>query len=155
MPPAKTSSFVCELPLMLVSDDERRLRIRLDCARQVYNAVLGESLKRLDLLRQSRGFQAARRLRGKVRRDAFRTLDVHFRLREYDLHAYATQFSRYWLAQHLDANTIQTVASRAWNAVRHYQFGVRGRPRFKGKGQFHSVEGKTGYPLGEAGPALA
>ena len=38
-----TPSFICELPLVLVSDDERRLLIRLDCARQVYNAVLGES----------------------------------------------------------------------------------------------------------------
>ena len=66
-----------------------------------------------------------------------------FRLREYDLHAYATRFSRSWLGKHLDANTIQTIASRAHTAVRQYQFGARGRPRFKGKGQFHSVEGKS------------
>src|SRR6266545_3905742 len=143
MPRTCTPSFVCELPLVLVGADERRLRIRLDCARQLYNAVLGESLKRLTLLRQSKAFQAAERLRGKERRVAFRALDVQFRQREYDLHAYATQFSRSWLGQHLDANTIQTVASRAWNAVRQYQLGVRGRPRFKGKGQFHSVEGKS------------
>ena len=143
MPRTTTPSFICELPLVLVGDDERRLRIRLDCARQIYNAVLGESLSRLALLRQSRAFQAALRLRGKERRVAFRALDVQFRLREYDLHAYATQFSRSWLGQHLDANTIQTVASRAWNAVRQYQFGARVRPRFKGKGQFHSVEGKS------------
>src|SRR6266511_3161737 len=143
MPRTCTPSFVCELPLVLVGADERRLRIRLDCARQLYNAVLGESLKRLTLLRQSKAFQAAERLRGKERRVAFRALDVQFRQREYDLHAYATQFSRSWLGQHLDDNTIQTVASRAWNAVRQYQLGVRGRPRFKGQGQFDSVEGKS------------
>src|SRR6266542_6326921 len=143
MPRTCTPSFVCELPLVLVGADERRLRIRLDCARQLYNAVLGESLKRLTLLRQSKAFQAAERLRGKERRVAFRALDAQFRLREYDLHAYATRFSRSWLGQHLDANTIQTIASRAWNAVRQYQVGPRGRPRFKGKGQFHSVESKT------------
>jgi putative transposase len=140
---AKTPSFVCELPLVLSGDDERRLCIRLDCARQVYNAILGENLKRLDLLRQSKAFQAARRMRGKARTAAFRALDVQFGLREYDLHAYATRFSRSWLGEHLDANTIQTIASRAHTAVRQYQFGIRGRPRFKGKGQFHSVEGKT------------
>ena len=149
MPRASMPSFVCELPLVLVGADERRLHIRLDCARQVYNAVLGESLKRLGLLRQSKAFQATRVMpkrskeQQRERAAAFRALDVQFRLREYDLHAYATQFSRSWLGQHLDANTIQTVASRAWNAVRQYQLGVRGRPRFKGKGQFHSVEGKT------------
>ena len=143
MPRASTPSFVCDLPLILAGDDERRLRIRLDCARHIYNAVLGESLKRLSLLRQSKAFQAARRLRGKERGHAFRALDVQFRLREYDLHTYATQFSRSWLGEHLDAHTIQAAASRAWNAMRLYQLGVRGRPRFKGKGQFHSVEGKS------------
>jgi transposase len=143
MPRATIPSFVCELPLVLAGDDERRLLIRLDCARQVYNAVLGESLKRLKLLRQSKAFQMARLKRGKARRDAFRALDMEFRLREYDLHGYATQFGRSWLGQHLDASTIQTVASRAWNAVRQYQIGVRGHPRFKGKGQFDSVEGKS------------
>ncbi len=146
---ASTPSFICELPLVLVGADERRLRIRLDCARQVYNAVLGESLKRLSLLRQSKAFQAARAMpkqskeQQRERAAAFRALDVQFRLREYDLHGYATRFGRSWLGEHLDANTIQTIASRVWNAVRQYQFGVRGRPRFKGKGQFHSVEGKS------------
>ncbi len=149
MPRARTPSFVCELPLLLVGADERYLRIRLDCARQIYNAVLGESLSRLGLLRQSKAFQAARAMpnRGKEqqreRAATFRALDVRFRLREYDLHAYAARFSHSWLGQHLDANTIQTIASRAYTAVRQYQFGVRGRPRFKGKDQFHSVEGKT------------
>src|SRR6266496_3556757 len=149
MPRTTTPSFVCELPLVTVSDDERRLRIRLDCARQIYNAVLGESLKRLSLLRQSKAFQAARAMpkrskeQQRERAAAFRALDVQFGLREYDLHAYATRFSRSWLGEHLDANTIQTLASRAHTAVRQYQFGARGRPRFKGKGQFHSVEGKS------------
>jgi putative transposase len=149
MPRAKTPSFVCELPLVPVGADERILHVRLDCARQLYNAVLGESLKRLGLLRQSKAFPVARAMpkrskeQQRERAAAFRALDVQFRLREYDLHAYATRFSRSWLGRHLDANTIQTIASRAWNAVRQYQFGVRGRPRFKGKGQFHSIEGKS------------
>jgi len=140
-----TPSFVCELPLVLVGADERRLQIRLDAARQVYNATLGESLRRLKLLRESKEYARARALphRTKAERTArtiaFRQLDIRFRLREYDLHAYATQFGRCWIGRHLDANTIQTVTTRAWNAVRQYQLGLRGRPRFKGKGQFDSV----------------
>ncbi len=143
MPRVSTPSFICELPLVLSGNDERHLLIRLDCARQVYNAVLGESLQRLKLLRQSKAFQAARLKRGKARQDAFRALDVQLRLREYDLHGYATQFGRSWLGQHLDANTIQTVASRAWNAVRQYQLGVRGRPRFKGRGSSRALRAKA------------
>ncbi len=115
MPCTMAPSFICELPLVLVGNDERRLRIRLDCARQIYNAVLGESLKRLSLLRQSKAFQAAHAMpkqskeQQRERAAAFRALDVQFRLREYDLHAYATRFSCSWLGKHLDANTIQTI----------------------------------------------
>jgi putative transposase len=144
-----TASFICELPLILSGDDERVLLIRLDCARQVYNAVLGESLRRLALLRQSKAYQDARALvrrtkeERKARAAAFRTLDERFGLREYDLHAWAGQFTQSWLGQHLDANTVQALATRAFDAVRQHQFGKRGRPRFKGKGQLLSVEGKT------------
>jgi putative transposase len=144
-----TASFICELPLILSGDDERVLGVRLDCARQVYNAVLGESLKRLALLRQARAYQDARALSRRTKEErqaraaAFRALDARFGLREYDLHAWAGQFGQSWLGQHLDANTIQTLATRAVGAVRQYQFGKRGRPRYKGKGQLLSVEGKT------------
>src|SRR6266508_4530471 len=93
MPRTTTPSFICELPLVLVGDDERRLRIRLDCARQVYNAVLGESLSRLRRLHQSKDYQAARAMPKRSREQqlarttAFRALDGQFRLREDDLHA--------------------------------------------------------------------
>jgi putative transposase len=143
------ASFICELPLILSGDDERVLVIRLDCARQVYNAVLGESLRRLALLRQAKAYQEARALprrtkeERKARAAAFRALDERFGLREYDLHAWAGQFTQSWLGQHLDANTIQTIATRAFDAVRQHQFGKRGRPRYKGKGQLLSVEGKS------------
>jgi putative transposase len=144
MPHAMTQSFSAELPLVLVGGGERTLLVRLDCARQVYNAVLGESLKRLALLRQSKAYQATRRLRLlRDRGNAFRTLEQTFKLREYDLCAYANRLCRTWLGQHLDAHSIQAIASRAWRAVRQYQLGKRGRPRFKGKGQIDTVQGKN------------
>jgi hypothetical protein len=59
---ASMLSFIYELPLVLVGADERRLLVRLDCARRVYNAVLDESLKWLALLRESRDYRAARAL---------------------------------------------------------------------------------------------
>jgi transposase len=145
MPKVKTPSFICELPLSVTPADERKLLIRLDCARQVYNACLGEALKRLRLLRASPEYQAARQLAcgSQKRTAAFREANVQAGFREYDLHAYATQFSHSWLGAHLDSNTVQKVASRAFHAAKQYAFGKRGKPRFKGKGGFDSVEGKT------------
>ena len=151
MPKAKVPSFICELPLVVTPAVERQLLVRLDCARQVYNACLGEALKRLSRLRESVAYQAARKLpqgprnseAARKRADAFRAANAQVAFSEYDLHAYATQFSHSWLGQHLDSNTVQKMATRAFLAVQQFAFGKRGRPRFRGKGWFDSVEGKT------------
>lgn len=140
----KTPSFIVELPLQVMPAQEKQLLARLEAARQVYNACLGESLKRLELLRQSKAYQAARKLpRGKARSQAFREANRAIGFGEYDLHAYAVQFNHCWLGQHLDINTIQKLATRAFGAVQQYALGKRGRPRFKGSNQMDSVEGKS------------
>jgi len=158
MPKAKTDSFIVEVPLEITPSEEKRLLARLEAARQVYNACLGESLKRLALLRQSKAYQAAQKMprgrtgRGatekqkrmaKARAGAFREANAVVGFREYNLHAYANQFNHCWIGEHLDINTIQKLATRAFKAVQQYGFGKRGRPRFKGKNQMDSVEGKS------------
>lgn len=144
MTSAKTDSFILELPLRVSPAQEKRLLARLEAARQVYNACLGESLKRLDLLRQSEAYRAAKKLpKGRVRTQAFRDANEAVAFREYDLHAYATQFNHCWIGEHLDINSIQKLATRAFRAAQQYGFGKRGRPRFKGRNQMDSVEGKT------------
>jgi hypothetical protein len=50
---AKTSAFVAEFPLCTIAADEAALPIRLDAQRNVYNASLGASLRRLDLMREA------------------------------------------------------------------------------------------------------
>jgi len=148
MSKTKTPSFILELPLRVTPTQERRLLARLEAARQVYNACLGESLKRLALLRQSKAYQAARKLskgskQARTRTLAFREANGDVGFREYDLHAYAAQFNHCWLGDHLDINTIQKLATRAFKAVQQHSFGRRGRPRFKGRNQMDSLEGKS------------
>jgi len=58
---AKTPSFITELRLKVNRAPERRLLVRFEAARQVYNACLGESLKWLNLTLM-REYQAARKL---------------------------------------------------------------------------------------------
>ena len=149
---AKNPSFVCEVPLVLSGADERVLAVRFDVARQTYNACLSEALRRLGLMRQSKEYQAARKLpRGKkgspaakVRAATFRKVNKRFGFREYDLHSWATEhISHQWLGEHLDSNTVQKLATRAFRAAQQYTFGKRGRPRFKGRNHIDSVEGKS------------
>jgi hypothetical protein len=59
----KTSSFITELPLKVSPQQEGTLLKRLEAGRQLYNAVLGEAVRRLQLIRQSKIFQTAIKLR--------------------------------------------------------------------------------------------
>jgi len=111
----------------------------------IYNACIGESLKRLARMRESGNYRTAQKLpkKTKERTAAFAAARKQFGFGEYDLHAYATQFSHSWLGEHLDASTVQKIATRAYLATQRYAIGKNGKPRFKGKGWFDSVEGKT------------
>ena len=61
-PKATQPTFVLELPLLVNPHEDRVLAVRFEAGRQLYNAVLGEALRRLDFLKQSRAWQAARKL---------------------------------------------------------------------------------------------
>src|SRR4051812_23394604 len=56
----KTPSFVAEFPLQTTLADETTSLIRLDAARNIYNASLGELLRRLKLMRESQDWCRAR-----------------------------------------------------------------------------------------------
>jgi putative transposase len=150
MPKAKTPSFILELGLETSHHDETELNARFEAARQLYNACLGEALRRLELLRQSKEYQHTRSMpktiNGKSNRErteAFKRLNAHFGFSEYDLHAYSTKIRNCWIGNHLDSTTAQKIASRAFKAVQRIAFGQAKRVRFKGKNQLKSVEGKT------------
>jgi len=108
---SRTSSFILELALRVNASQEAALCICLQAGRQLYNAILGESKRRLQLLRESKAFSVVRRMqKGKERTHAFRKLNADFGFGEYDLHRYTTEIRRSWIGQHIDANTGQKIA---------------------------------------------
>jgi hypothetical protein len=143
--PARTPSFVCELPLRVNRAQERILVARLEAARQVYNACLGEARTLARLVRESKAFQRARHLpRAHPERKAlFAQARAQHAFSEYALHAYVQAMGHAWLGEHLDSLTLQTLASRAYRAANRLLLGTAHRVRFKGRHQLDSVEGKT------------
>ena len=102
-----TPSFITEIEVALEPGQEKTLLVRLETGRQLYNAVLGESLKRLSLMRQSKGYQATLKIPKKVkakksrkmvgnpeRTQAFKKVREQYGFREYDLHAYCFWYSK-------------------------------------------------------------
>jgi len=144
MSKSKTPSFILELPLKIDASQEATLHTHFEAGRQLYNAILGEAKRRLELLRESKAFRVARKMpKGKERTSTFKKLNECFNFREYDLHKYATEIRQSWIGKHIDSNTAQKIATRAFVAVQKLAFGQAKKVRFKGKNQFDSVEGKT------------
>lgn len=147
----KTPSFIAEFELNTDTAMVSTLSVRFEAARQVYNACLGESLRRWERVKESQAYKLAKSMPrtkdgkpNKERGKAFGEARKPFAFSEYDLHSYAVQFGKSWLGDHLDANTIQKIASRAFSTVNMYAIGKRGKPRFKGKNRpMKSVEGKS------------
>ena len=110
----------------------------------MYNACLAEARKRAGLLRESRAYRKALRLpKGKERTKAFKAARKAVGFTKSALERYAVRLRRRAFHQHLDAHAAQKLAARAYDAVDGWLLGKRGRPRFKGKNQFDTLEGKT------------
>lgn len=146
MPKSSTPSFITTIPLIVASQDEAELLSRFQAGRQLYNALLSESMKRMQLVRESDLYQEARKLpKGKIRSDAFKAAYQQYRYSEYDLQAYATIVANgsKWIADKVDSNTQQKLATRAFKASSRVILGFAKKVRFKVPVHFKSMEGKS------------
>lgn len=148
MPKSHSPSFITELPLIVDSKQEKELRARFQAARQLYNAVLNETMVRMDLMTESSVYQEAKKISRadkKNRSLAFKQAKTTYRYSDYDLQSYATVVSNNstWIAQKVDSNTQQKIATRAFKAGERVLFGKAKKVRYKVPSRFKSVEGKT------------
>jgi putative transposase len=143
---AKTPTFIAEIPLIVTSENEAELLSRFQAGRQLYNALLNESMVRMNLVRSSDLFKEAKKLqKGKAKTDAFNAARKAFRYSEYNLQAYASIVAKSstWIANKIDAQAQQTLAKRAFRASEKVFFGRAKKVRFKVPNRFNSVEGKS------------
>jgi len=142
-----TPSFSLSLPLRVNSQQAARLHAHFECARQLYNALLAEAMKRLKRMKADPTWQAARSIPRSdklARTQAFARLRTQYGFSEYGLHEAAKRLRTSWLAEHLDSLMAQKVASRAYQAANRVCVGEARRVRFRSKGRgLDSVEGKT------------
>lgn len=143
---SQVSIFTHELLIQVTLGQKHILDKRLEVGRLAYNALLVESLRRVQLLRESREFRRARALRaGPRKRAALRMVDERFGFRRYDLYTWASRkLTPTWLGDHVDAQCVRSLAARAYTAARQYQLGRKGLPRPLRRGQLRSVEGQSG-----------
>jgi len=145
MSKTKTPTFIVEIPLVVSSKDVGVLSSRFEAGRQLYNACLGEAMRRLKLVKQSRKYQAAKKLKkgSKDRTNAFKEANQAHKYSEYDLHTYTTIIRNSWIREHIDSPTAQKLATRAFKASQKVALVQARKVRFKGKNQLDSLEGKS------------
>ncbi len=142
-----TPTFILTLPLQVNAQQAARLHAHFECARQLYNALLAEAMKRLRRMKADPAWQAARsipRSDKPARRQVFTRLRTQYGFSEYGLHEAAKRLRTSWLAEHIDSLMAQKLASRAYQAANRVCVGEARRVRFRSKGRgLDSVEGKT------------
>ncbi len=144
-----TPSFVTEVPLKVDSKLEKQLDASFQAGRQLYNACLNEALARMELVRNSEPYKQAKELNRekdkKQRKELFKTAREQAKFSDYDLQSFAvlTAKSSKWIAEKLDSNTQQKLATRAFKAVERILFGMARQIRFRVPTRFKSVEGKS------------
>src|SRR5712691_13499584 len=143
---SKTPTFLLELPLVADPGQAKRLHAHFEVARCLYNALIGEALKRLRRMRADPRWQAARaipRTQKQERNAAFSRLRQEYGFSEYALHGFAKQANCTWIADHIDSILAQTLATRAYQAVNRVCLGKAKKVRFKSKGRgLDSIENK-------------
>jgi hypothetical protein len=142
-----TPSFILSLPLQVNSQQAAQLHAHFECARQLYNALLAEAMKRLKRMKADPAWQAARsipRSDKPARTQAFARLRTRYGFSEYGLHEAAKHLRTSWLAEHIDSLMAQKLASRAYQAANRVCVGEARRVRFRSQGRrLDCVEGKT------------
>ena len=138
------SSYVVTIPLKTESWQEHILAKRLEIARQMYNACLGEVLKRYKRLKNDPSYRhLLTQDSSKERKEMIKQLNQKYGLSEYALHSFLKPTQNYY-RKHIDANTSQKIATRVWKAFEKYRYDKSVKAvHFKPKGELRSVEGKT------------
>ncbi|WP_018289890.1 hypothetical protein [Verrucomicrobium sp. 3C] len=155
---AKTPSFIAEFPLRTTAADELALSKRLAAARQIYNASLGEALRRLALMRQSKDWQHAcrmpktvmdeqsgNRISNKERSSRFRKTQERFGFTRDSIQKFAEACrDACSIGDHLGSHEhADRESAGIFRPVQGYAFGVRGRQDSRPASRFHlGVEGK-------------
>lgn len=145
---ATTPSFVHEFPLRVSVYEAHQIEKRFEKGRQIYNAALSESLKRLKRVKHSPEMRAldlvpnaikydygadGKRKWSKAYKEAYGAMEARYGFREYDLNAWAKGFTGTWVAEGLNGQVFRALVRRAFMTVKKYSLGKIGEPGFRGK----------------------
>lgn len=171
MAKAKTPSFVLELELFLTPHEHKQLKKKLNIGRQIYNACLGEALKRLHKIQNDKAYgMLIKSLKALIKKIAVlekqpasreqkealkqlkqqktlltaecKSIELTYGYSEYQLHAWSAECGHHFEGQ-IGAPEVQKLATRAFQAVEKVHYQKAKQVHFKKAGELISVENKS------------
>lgn len=149
--PKDAPTHVRSWPLRPTGAQCREIGIRFFTGVRVFNAVLGEFIDRSRAVKADPAWQVARELphrnpaERQMRRAAFRSVEQAHGFTLDAAQSFASSLRKSWVRQHLPAQETQNLGARAFDAVRQWHVGRKGKPRFKStKRGLHSLAAKDG-----------
>jgi putative transposase len=119
---------------------------------RVYNAVLGEFLTRSRAVKDDPAWDIAGQLprrtpaERKARRAAFAGVEQAHGFTSDAAQSFASALRKSWVREHLPAQETQNLGARAFDAVKQWHVGRKGKPRFKSVSRgLHSLAAKDGH----------
>lgn len=138
-----TPTYVLTLPLKTENWQEDILEKRLDIARTIYNACLGEALRRYkNMIRDPKYWKIIRMDKGKERNELLLQMKQDYGVQKYSLNMYVQKMGRKF-KKNMGSQMAQNIAERAFSAVEKVMYGNGKKVRFCSVGQFFSMEEKT------------
>ncbi|MGO1370765.1 MAG: RNA-guided endonuclease TnpB family protein [Senegalia sp. (in: firmicutes)] len=160
----KNPTYILELKLDTEIYHEHILNKRFEIGRKIYNAVLGEGLKRYNHLKRMRIYKALlneliktnKNIKTSKNKKSNKELNIrkkeiaknlndlrkNYGVTEYSLHDFVKPIQHIFKGN-IDSLTAQKIATRAWLALEKYIFSDSKRVYFKKYGELNSLEGKN------------
>lgn len=146
----RTPSSVHEFTLMVNKAEYKELIKLQDLGRILYNACLGESLRRLKLVKQDKFYKETIAIKKdtpenkKLRSDNFKFLNEKYGFKNSSIQSFAVKCkNESKFLDQLGVHVIQKIATTAFKAVQKVALGKAKKVRFKRKGELVSLEGKN------------
>lgn len=138
-----TPTYVVTLPLKTELGQEHKLNKRLEIARGIYNACLGEALKRIRYMKRDPAYRKTVKMpKGIERNQGFRSLKKQYGVEKYALNGYVQEMGHLF-KQNIGSQMAQNLAERAFAAAEKVLYGKSRQAHFVPSGHFFSVEEKT------------
>jgi putative transposase len=149
--PKGAATYVRSWPLRPNPAQCRKIRTRFFTGIRVYNAVLGEFLARSRAVKSDSDWEVARQMPSRTpaertaRAGAFATVEQAHGFGVDAAQSFASALRKSWVREHLPAQETQNLGARAFDAVKRWHVGRKGRPRFKPMSRgLHSLAAKDG-----------